>query len=962
MQRHTLGRAIRLALVAGALGSTLTAAPAFAQDGETTELDRIQVTGSRIRQVEIETAQPVLTITREDIEKQGFQSVADILQNISAAGSPAISRAQPLSSGENVGGSFIDLRNIGTTRTLVLVNGKRLGISTSGLQDISLIPTVMIERIDVLKDSASSIYGSDAIGGVINIITRSNFEGAQASVYYGEYSEGDGEIQKYDFITGAAGERGSVTTAIEYAKEDEVMSGDRPFSAFPRSDRHPFLGWTTVSQWGVLVQTAAQGGNRVFDRNATDPTDYANFLPLNGTAPDGDVSNTNLQTHLRTPLQRKSIFVDGNYELADWVRLRGNAMFSEREANRQVAGYPYQSASFATPMSIDSYYNPLGNWHNETGARGVSFWRRTWEVPRTEEPVTTTYRVSGALEGSFEMGDRYFDWDVNALHNNNKVVQANYGNLNLDAVLRAVGPSFFNTATGRVECGTPTAPIAFGSGPGACVPWNPFVPFGTTGNGGLTGNQPLQDYLFQELHSTGETQTTIYNANISGLLFTLPAGDLTFAAGAEYRKEEGEFVPDALAVTGRSTTLAAGPTRGEYTVDEFYAELNIPVFTGFDINVASRYSDYDTFGDTTNSKLGLQWRPLDQVLIRGTWAEGFRAPTIANLYGGGSQTFSFFTDPCDPVFGAAASNATVAARCAQDIANYAAFRQLGQGFVPVTTANAQTPLAFFSGSNPNLQPEESKSKTLGVVWSPEFVDNLNMSLDWWSIRIEETIVADTPTQMLNDCYIDNIASRCLNFTRDPVTGIVNNLAFGSRNAGYVDIEGFDFDLGYRFDTDWGAFSVNWQNTYTSKYEQKTTNDAAVLPQQLNSFAGFFRLRSNFNVGWTFGDFAVNYGARYYSKMKESCLSATAFPDECSDPDYVAGNPAQTRPLNVLGSNTFHDLQLRWKAPWDATFSIGANNITDHYGPPLYTQPAANVSYYGGFDIGRFWYVRYQQQF
>ncbi|MGO4778543.1 TonB-dependent receptor plug domain-containing protein, partial [Lysobacter sp. 2RAB21] len=185
-------------------------------------LDRIEVTGSRIRQVDLETAQPVLSITRADIEKQGFQSVADILQNISATGAPTISRAQPLLAGENVGGQFISMRNLGAQRTLILVNGKRLGISTSGLQDVSLIPTSAVERIEVLKDGASSIYGSDAIAGVVNIITRTNFEGATANAYFGQYSQGDGATTRGDFVLGFTGDRGSLTAAVEYRKEDEV--------------------------------------------------------------------------------------------------------------------------------------------------------------------------------------------------------------------------------------------------------------------------------------------------------------------------------------------------------------------------------------------------------------------------------------------------------------------------------------------------------------------------------------------------------------------------------------------------------------------------------------------------------------------------------------------------------------------------------------------------------------------
>ncbi|MGO1003018.1 TonB-dependent receptor [Lysobacter sp. CA196] len=971
----TFALAVGSTALAGAAGAQEASAPA---QKEATTLDRIEVTGSRIRQVDLETAQPVLSITRADIEKQGFQSVAEILQNISAVGAPAISRAQPLSAGENVGGQFISMRNLGATRTLILVNGKRLGISTSGFQDVSLIPTAAVERIEVLKDGASSIYGSDAIAGVVNIITRTNFEGATANAYYGQYSQGDGATTRADFVLGFTGDRGSLTAAVEYRKEEAVFSGDREFSAYPQGGMHPTRGWTTVSQWGVINLPTALGGNRVLNAGA-DFRNIANYHAQNantgGTAadPNGspiDKSNTNLQTHLRTPVESRSLFVNGVFDINDKLRFRSDILYSSRDAERQVAGYPFQSAS-AGPipggfrMSRDSYYNPVGTKHGFATPQDVNFWRRTWEIPRTDKPTSTTWRFAAGLEGNFDIGERTFDWDVGYLYNNNKVTQENYGNLNIERTKQAVGPSFLN-ANGVVQCGSAASPIPLTQ----CVPWNPFIPYGRTGDGGLTGNQALQDYLFQRLNSSGETETSVYSANLAGSLFALPGGDLGFAVGYEHRKEEGRFIPDAQAVTGNSTTLAGGPTQGSYKVDEFFVELAIPLLADLpgakelSFSVASRYSDYDTFGDTVNNKFGFKWKPIDSLLVRGTWAEGFRAPTINDLYGGGSQTFSFFTDPCDTTFGAARGNA----RCSADIVNAATFRQLQQGFVPATGSNAQTPVAFFSGSNPNLIPETSESKTLGLVWSPGFVEGLNVSLDWWTIKIEDTIVADTPTQMLNDCYLQNDAARCAGFTRDPVLGYVNSLNFTSINAGYREAEGYDFELNYRLPTQYGNFALNWQSTYTTKDEIKTDTGATTLPQQLVGYAtspgftGTFRVRSNASLSWEKGPVSATWGARYYSSMKETCLSATLFPSECDNPTFRAANAAQTRPTNKLGSNTFHDLEVRFATPWNATVALGANNVFDHVGPSVYSQPSANVSYQGQFDIGRFVYMKYQQRF
>lgn len=201
----------RLSLLS--LGVALALSPMMASAQEAgksvVELDRVEVTGSRIRGAEMETQQPIVVLSRAELEKQGFTSVVDVLQNMTSAGSPAISRSDALASGENVGGYYIDIRNLGASRTLILLNGKRLGATTSGMQDLSQIPMSAIERIEVLKDGASSIYGSDAIAGVVNVITRKRFNGGEANVYLGQYGQGDGDTKQYSFTLGAEGERGS---------------------------------------------------------------------------------------------------------------------------------------------------------------------------------------------------------------------------------------------------------------------------------------------------------------------------------------------------------------------------------------------------------------------------------------------------------------------------------------------------------------------------------------------------------------------------------------------------------------------------------------------------------------------------------------------------------------------------------------------------------------------------------
>ncbi|MBN7830536.1 MULTISPECIES: TonB-dependent receptor domain-containing protein [Stenotrophomonas] len=956
LKSSQLRDAVVIALVAGA-----TTATAHAQ--EATNLDRIEVTGSRIRQVDTETAQPVLSISRASIEKSGFKTVADVLQNIAAAGSPAISRSEPLSSGEAVGGFYIDLRNLGAERTLVLVDGKRLGASVSGLQDVSQIPSAIVERIDVLKDGASSIYGSDAIAGVINIITRKNFQGLEANAYVGQYGEGDGQKTSYDFVAGFTGDRGSITIGAEYAEEKEVWAKDRWFSRYPRTTFHPAQNWSPVSQWGTIIDPDTDDwlvlnrGGDYRDVNQYHDQDFAGIT--------GDTSNSNTQMHLLTPTKRRSVFANVQYDLTDNIRFVSDLLYTRRESQAQVAGYPLQSASYerlGAKWDADSYYNPFG--------KDMGFMRRGWEVPRLSTNKLTTFRFTGALQGSFQFNDKYFDWEAGYIYQNSENQQSQTGNYNVLAVNAATGPSFFNPATGRVECGTAAGLVdgsnpIYGPGAGGCLPWNPAIPYGRTGDGGLTGNPDLQQFLFPTTKNTGEVTTKTYYANIAGSLFTLPAGDLGFALGYEYREDKGSYNPDALSQTGYSTDLAAGPTGGGYDVNEVYLELNVPILADLpgakelSFNAATRYSKYSTFGDTTNNKFGLKWKPIDQLLVRATYAEGFRAPTIDNLYGGSSQTFAYFTDPCDTSFGST-DQPGVAARCAAAIGPTAStFRQLRQGYVPASGPDEQTPDPFNAVSNPNLTPEKSKSKTVGLVWSPTFAQGLNMSLDWWNIKITNTIVTDSPDDQLNDCYVLGIAERCNSFTRDPNRHNVINLTYAPRNAGYQETEGFDFDVAYRFETDsWGTFSANLQNSYVTKNVLKTTNAQQVPVSILNGFGSNFRLRSNLVLGWERGDWGVTWGTRYFSSVKERCY----YSDECSLPDFGSPDPVRDQPMNKRGSTMFHDVQVSWNAPWNATIAVGARNVFDHYGPQMYSAPNSQFSYYGGYDIGRFMYMQYKQKF
>ena len=981
LHANRLHRAIAVALAAAPL--SLIAATAAAQDtaadasdnqtGQPTELDRIQVTGSRIPKADVETAQPILTLTREQIQDHGFNSVADILQNLTSAGSPAISRAMALSSGEDVGGYYIDLRNLGTQRTLVLVNGKRLGVTTSSLQDLGQIPLSAVQRIEVLKDGASSIYGSDAIAGVVNIITRRNFEGAEANAYLGTYDQGDGFKQSYDFTLGAQSDRGGIIFSAEYSKEDPVWAKDRPFSASGNAgdqEKYPYSGWSSISQNGVWLGNLPEGAdfvdadkdgindNRVLPTcgsllctldKGSDPRNPNNYHALS----PAERANSNEQMLLQTGIERRSLFVSSYFDITDTVRFTADIGYNARETLQQIAGYP-NNYGYGL-LSADSYFNP-------SPENGDAYWfRRGWEVPRRTHRQLDTYRVTLGLEGVLNFGEKQWDWDIGFLSNRVNSNQESRGDFSLPAMQAALGASFFNPATGRVECGTAADPIDYGSGAGQCIPWNPLLPFGEPGDGSL-GNEELQKFLLPYYHDIGRTTTKDYTVNLAGTLFTLPAGDVGLAVGLERREEKGRFVPDAFKQTGQTTDLGATTTDGGYTVNEAYLELDVPLLADLPgakelaLNVASRYSDYSNFGNTTNNKFQLRWRPMEGLLVRATYADGFRAPSINDLYGGTGTSFEFYTDPCSagqPAAGTPQCNAVVPP----------GFVQLGQASAPCTSFPCQTNFPFSSGSNPDLKPEQSESWTAGIVWSPHWVQGLDLSLDWYKVKIEDTIAQDSVDQILRDCYVNNIVSRCEGVVRGS-NGVVTSMFFGLTNLGKLETEGYDLGVNYRLpEFAAGQFSVNWQSSYTARYDSLPDNDPATRYNGFVGTPGFFRIRSNLGLGWEKGDWSANYTARYYSGMKETCVTNADGEAirPCNDFDHVDQYGA-ANPLRRVGANTFHDLQVSVKLPWNATASVGANNITDHVGPIMYSQPNSSFPYYGGFDIGRFWYFRYKQNF
>ena len=941
--------AVLLALVAGGAGLAGTGV-AHAQDAgqQATTLDRIEVTGSRIRSVDAETSQPVLVLDRATIEKQGVTSVAEVLSRISANGA-GINRT--FNNGGD-GSSEISLRNLGSSRTLVLVDGRRWVQTLTGSVDLNTIPASIVERIEVLKDGASAIYGSDAIAGVINIITRKDFDGAEVRTHLGQFNQGDGERTSVDATVGISGERGNVVMSLSRVEEEAVMAGDRALSADPVYG----LGrsrWSGFSANG-RIWNAGPGGEDDFDLSTVVPPGSVGtngrygldqFVPFSSDY----AYNFAKDNYLLTPQTRTSVYVKGRYDFTDSVSFVADAMFNERRSEQQLAGFPLSGGEALgnpanTALSGESYYNPYNTIYGGDG-RDVTWSHRLTEQARVYQQNVKTFHTYVGLEGSFEAANRFFSWDVGYNFNKSDQNDAQIGDANMLAVAAGVGPSFLDT-DGIVKCGRPGAVIE------GCVPFNPLSPAG-----GVTPE--MLNFILFTAADAFQGRSESFTANISGELFELPGGMMSFATGIESRKESGFDRPDAFVAAGYTSGNSRLPTSGAYDLDEIYAELLIPVLADvpgaqlLEFSLASRYSDYSNFGDTTNSKFGFKWKPIEDLLVRGNWAEGFRAPPITTLFRGNADTFSSFDDICSADY--QFRDANIAANClaAGVPADYIQLTNSGRGI------GGQTIFPFTIGGNANAGPEESVSKTLGVVYSPSFVEGLNVSLDWWNVEIDQAIFTPTVAFILDQCYVSNDPSFCALITRDtaagPNQGVITDMQLTPRNASIIEVEGWDFNLRYNMpETAYGRFGLTLDATYVSDFTNQVTANVEAeryVGRYLQNDPNW-RTRANAALDWEYGDFSATWSTRYYSRLWEAC-AITAL---CNDADRVP------RARNYLPSTTYHDLQVRYNLPWNSTVKLGVNNIFKK-DPPFSTQAFAN-SFDPQYDVpdSRYMYMEYVQRF
>ncbi len=988
LKTNTLRDAIAFALAAGTTALVGTGA-AYAQDGDEKEqeLDRVNVIGSRIpRAADTEGTAPVLTLDRTAIEQTGLTSVGDVLFNITASDGGALRNITTSTNGSD-GTQNISLRGLGATRTLVLVNGRRWVSPDGGAVDLNTIPISVVERIEVLKDGASAIYGSDAIAGVINVITRSNFDGAEASAYFGGYSKGDGFQQAYDFTIGSDSDRWNAVFNISYTDGEPVYQGDREISSTP------VYGGGDITSGGLYGSGSNAGGNFVRcagaltptpsgfqtctpvaggpftlnqGRPGTSPTDFRRFISytFDGSG-SSDRYNFAPANYLVQPIERFNIYGQGTLRLTDRTNANVQAVYVKRDSNQQLAEVPLtmdtrgtSGPQWAFAPTATNVFNPFGQ-----DLRSMNF-RSLAVGPRKPYYDNDNTAVTAWLDGSFDVAGRAMYWDAGYSYLNSRLTSRGENYINLFNLRRAVGPSF-RDASG-LHCGTPGNVIA------GCVPFNVFGG-ADLGLGAGVISQAEYDAMIRYISYTqnnfSENNTKDFFANLSGEIVELPAGPLGFAVGVEHRRTNYVSQPDALVAGGGSSDNFTEPTSGNVKVDEYYAELNVPILSdipGFkllELNLAARRSDYDStgffggnnitadIGGDTSTKLGIKWQVFDDLLLRGTYSESFRAPGVTDLYQGGGESFPQALDPCNT---ANYNNPTT---------NRAACNADSVPIGGVVQANSQ--IRSLIGGNPALKPEFGKTKSFGIVYSPSWLEGLNFTLDYYNIELEQVIAFRGAQTILNDCYrIDGdprITPLCPSLVVRDATGTILDLRQTSFNLAEGEVEGYDFQVTYAMpETSWGKFQFQWDNTYQTK------NDLFGTVGEYNG-APTWRLRSNVTTNWQKGDFDATWSMRYYSALDESCDGGYYFeygitPGEICNHDVYDSNGNFLRYENRIGSRIYHDLQVGWKTPWNGKVIAGARNIFAK-DPPI-TRNSFAGSFDGSYDLpeGGFWYLQYNQKF
>lgn len=981
MKRTQLSRAIHAAMACSLAMAMSVAGAAHAQasDSESDsvanksvkDLSAVVVTGSHIRRVDIEISNPVISIGSQQIAETGSATVGEVLSKLPAL--IGVGTNPHVNNGGGTGATRVGVHSLGPQRTLMLVDGQRV-IS----DDLNSIPLIAVDHIDVLTDGASAVYGSDAIGGVVNIVLKQNFQGAQLQTDYGISGHNDAARKSANLIFGGQFDKGSLFAGIGYNQYDKLYQSSRKFSDGSLSLVGGPNGTVKVQPGGqtnaprndIIVPSsiAKQFGCNQLSLNTDaytsgkSPTTLADYHCFNDAEDLYDSTGSQL---LVTPQQRINTFLKGVFHITDSIDAYGTMYENKTNAGFELAP-PVANQNQGVVLSQYSMYNPFGV--DFSRASGNTFQsRETAAGNRIYNRSVDVQQGLFGIRGQATLFGKDWTWDVGYNYGHSSLTVKSAQIPSVSQLNTYLGPSML--VNGVPTCvkvpNDPTTAIA------GCTPYDPF-----------NQNAATTLAVIPAARSQGQTTTWAIertsHVDVSGGLFDLPGGTSQLAVGLQWRDEyTNNFVDANLLVNPATNTCQLGEAcashlQGGYSVREAYTELFLPVLAGLpliktlNVTLGDRYSHYSTFGSTNNWKVGIEYRPISDLLLRGTVTTLFRAPTIGDVFASPSVgALALSSDPCD---GIKAPNAACVG-----VPTDGSFRDNQIGRTSINTVGAGSKYFNFP-----LGPEQGKSFDFGAVYSPSFAPGLSASADVWRIYLNN-VITNISGQTIIDLCFSGISKYCPLIQRyaagTAAAGQIQTINRPTVNLGRIDVQGIDASLNYRFPAfSLGQFTAGVDATYMSTFTIQTAPGQkgnvslsgvglmgtagsplqSACPIAAGQICFIPRIRGEGRLNWERGPWSATWRMRYISGFDVGSTDPTQ--------SYSAARGLSGANAYVMhfGATVYNDITLGYLIrPLKTQLTFGIDNLFDRQPPILYSNnsPQGNTDGVDFDTVGRYYWLR-----
>jgi len=916
----------------GAVVASSAQAQLQTQAEDDVALEEIVVTGSRLARSSLNTPVPVVALGAERISLSGEVRVGDILRELPGV-LPGTNAQNTAASFDQAGLDLVDLRGLGTNRTLVLFDGRRQVGSQPGTVavDLNTVPTPLVERIEVITGGASAVYGADAVSGVVNVIMKDDFEGFELSGSAGLADEGDAERFEVSATMGGnfGDGRGNAVMHLNYNKQNSIEFDARerningrlwvpnPSNTGPNDGIDDFVLMDNLRQIGGQQDSAFfldQGnGTEVFGFNpdgSVRPFELGPSGLLPGNLTDGGDATLGFDTicpqnecQVLVPSERWVAHGQADYDVNDHLTAYVMGKFSHVEARNRI-GSVFEIPPITNQISIDNPFvkDDLRTLMIDAGVDSIGILRSDMELgPRGANNDRSTFQFMLGGRGDIDDNwsyDTYFSYGQTQSKRTgiNDLFQNRFDQA-LDAVI--------DPADGEIKCRSVVEGTAQDPG---CVPVNLLA------SGPALTPEVLEFIEIPFGTQTSELRQTVGHAHVTGDLVDLWAGPLATVWGIEYRREESDFITSAIQQQGlgffRSTRRA---TTGGFDVAEFFAEGQLPLLRdapfaeSLNFEGAVRFADYSTSGTETSWKFGGDWTPVDDIRLRVIRAKAVRAPNISELFSPGSEGFITVDDPCDVAFVDGGSS-NRAANCSE----------LGvpQNFVSnARTINIRTD----SGGNPNLNVEEADTWTVGGVITPRWLPNFSVTADWWRIELSGAIDTLDAQDILNQCVdSSNVDNQFCNSITRAGNGDLLQIRRNNLNLDTLIREGIDLEGRYSASVGDGTLDFTGNTTRLLTSERDTTSSGGSVIDDLGE-VGDPKWRANLNLIYRVGGWTINVNERFLSSQQIENQPAT---------------PEDNRALAKTGNEWFTDLSIRYQITSQLSATFGIDNVFDNLPPNL----------------------------